>query len=241
MGDLSKLLQGIEAYGLPCTDGQAEQFSLFYQLLVERNRVMNLTAITEWEDVVEKHFLDSLALFSVSGKDMLSGKRVLDLGTGAGFPGIPLAIMEKNAHFVLTDSLQKRIGFLEDVIKTLSLTNVETVHARAEDLGHESNYREAFDLVVSRAVANLSTLSEYCLPFVKLGGYFFSYKSGEVEEEVTEATKAISVLGGDNSKIHYLTVPGTELSRSILQIPKKKASPGAYPRKAGTPGKKPLR
>lgn len=240
MRDFFALSAGITAYGLTLTPEQEIQFEKFYELLTERNRVMNLTTITEWEDVVAKHFLDSLALLRLYGQSALSGKKILDLGTGAGFPGIPLAILLPETTFLLTDALQKRIGFLSDVREALSLSNVTLLHGRAEDLARDPSLRETFDLVISRAVANLSTLSEYCLPFVKIGGAFIAYKSEEIQDEVNAAERAITLLGGDAPVVTHLIIPRTELPRSLVSIQKKKASPEVYPRKAGTPAKKPL-
>ena len=176
------------------SEEQILQFETYFDMLIEKNKVMNLTAITEFEEVIEKHFLDSLNLIRVI--DLKAEKRIIDLGTGAGFPGIPLKIVFPNLHIVLADSLNKRIKFLKEVIEELSLDNVDAVHGRAEDLAQKQDYREKFDYCVSRAVANLSTLSEYCLPFVKTGGQFISYKSGDCEEEINSSKNAIKVLGG---------------------------------------------
>lgn len=234
------LRAGIAEYGLSVSDEMIDRLVSFYEHLVETNRVMNLTAITDWERVVAKHFLDSLALLSVVRPEELNRCRILDLGTGAGFPGIPLAIFLPDTHFMLADSLKKRVGFLETVIRELSLSNVTAVHARAEDLAREETHREQYDFVLSRAVANLSTLSEYCLPFVKVGGTFVSYKAEDVEEELAAAETAISLLGGEVSVVSRFTIPTTELPRSLILIKKKTASPARFPRKAGTPAKKPL-
>ena len=235
---LEKFYKGLEQLGITCSETQMGQFLTFYEMLIEKNKVMNLTSITEWEDAVEKHFLDSLSL--IKCMDLNKKIRVLDLGTGAGFPGIPLKIVFTELELVLVDSLNKRILFIKDVLEELQLDGITAVHGRAEDLAVKKEYREKFGLCVSRAVANLSALAEYCLPFVKIGGNFISYKSGEIEEEAAQAKKAISVLGGTVSKIEKFTLPGTDVSRAFIQIEKKKKTPKGYPRKAGTPSKHPI-
>ena len=218
------------------TEKQLEQFRIYYEMLVEKNKVMNLTGITEWDEVLEKHFLDSISI--IRAIDISQNIFVLDIGTGAGFPGIPLKIAFPNLQITLADSLNKRVLFLQEVIDALKLEGIEAVHSRAEDLARDKNYREQYDLVVSRAVANLSTLSEYCLPFVKIGGQFISYKSGDIEEEVVASKSAVFLLGGkikDTVKFEL-----GESSRSFVLIDKTKGTPKTYPRKAGTPSKKPL-
>ena len=233
---LDKFEKGLADLGISLNETQINQFLDYYELLVETNKVMNLTAITEFDEVIEKHFLDSLSLCRIY--DLNREIRVLDLGTGAGFPGVPLKIAFPQIRLVLADSLNKRIKFLENVVGELSLQNVSCVHGRAEEMGRNKEYREQFDLCVSRAVANLSSLSEYCIPFVKEGGAFISYKSGEIEEEANAAKKAISVLGGELRKIYKFDL--YEQKRSFVIIDKKKKTPKAYPRKAGTPTKEPL-
>ena len=218
------------------TEKQLEQFRIYYEMLVEKNKVMNLTGITEWDEVLEKHFLDSISL--IRSIDLSQNISVLDMGTGAGFPGIPLKIAFPNLQITLADSLNKRVLFLQEVIDALKIEGIEAVHSRAEDLARDKKYREQYDLVVSRAVANLSTLSEYCLPFVKIGGQFISYKSGDIEEEVVASKSAVFLLGGkikDTVKFEL-----GESSRSFVLIDKTKGTPKTYPRKAGTPSKKPL-
>lgn len=235
---LKRLQDGLKELDICLTEEQINQFLDFYELLVERNKVVNLTAITEFEEVVEKHFLDSLSL--VRTLNLNQPFRILDLGTGAGFPGIPLKIAFPQLEIVLMDSLNKRVLFLEDVITKLDLLKIRAIHGRAEEMARKSEYREDFDLCVSRAVANLSSLSEYCLPFVKKDGLFVSYKSGDIEEEIDQAKKAIRVLGGEIDEVEKFVLAGTDISRSFVKIKKKKRTPETYPRKAGTPAKKPL-
>ncbi len=216
---------------------QAEQLEMFYEMLVEKNKVMNLTTITEFEEVVRKHFIDSVMNVKLEGENV----RVLDLGTGAGFPGIPLKVVYPDIKITLLDSLNKRIVFLGEVVDTLGLENMELLHGRAEDYGNKKEYRESFDYVCSRAVANLSTLSEYCLPFVKAGGTFISYKS-VAEKEIEDAKYAIKILGGDSAHITIdrFILPSSDEKRSLIYINKKKPTPKRFPRKAGLPSKEPL-
>lgn len=236
--DFTKFKNILAQWQVPFSEKQQEQLTLYYEMLVEKNKVMNLTAITEFDDVLEKHFLDSIA---VARYVDLTGKlSLIDLGTGAGFPGMPLKIMFPNLKITLADSLNKRILFLEEVIDSLKLENISTVHGRAEDLAVNADYRERYDYCVSRAVANMSTLSEYCLPFVKVGGTFISYKSGEIEEELCSAKKAIFLLGGQIKKVIPFQLDGTDINRSFVMIGKEKKTPKAYPRKSGMPSKKPL-
>lgn len=221
------------------SDRQTEQFQKFYDMLIEWNKVMNLTGITEYREVIEKHFVDSLAIVEIL--DMNQYRRVIDIGTGAGFPGIPLKIVFPHLKVVLLDSLNKRVRFLENVIEELGLTEIETVHGRAEEFARRGECREQFDLSVSRAVAHLATLSEYCLPYVKVGGRFVSYKSGEIDEEIAEAQRAIQVLGGRVEDVLKFRLPGTEIGRSFVKIEKIENTAKKYPRKAGTPGREPIR
>lgn len=237
--DFTKMRNILSDWNLELTAEKEQQFLIFYEMLVEKNKVMNLTAITEFEDVVEKHFLDSISLCQVM--DLKKPLTLLDLGTGAGFPGIPLKIMFPELKITLADSLNKRLLFLNEVMEALNLKDIETVHVRAEELSKRKDYRESFDLCVSRAVANLSTLSEYCLPFIHTSGKFISYKSGEVEDELKDAKKAVFVLGGEIEDVIHFTLPDSDIKRSFVVINKVHATPKAYPRKAGTPSKSPLK
>ena len=236
--DFSHFRKILEKWEIPFSSKQQEQFVTYYEVLVEKNKVMNLTAITEFDEVLDKHFLDSIALARYV--DLTTSISLIDLGTGAGFPGMPLKIMFPNLKVTLADSLNKRIVFLDEVIGELGLTDIQTVHARAEDLAHNSDYREQYDYCVSRAVANLSSLSEYCLPFVRIGGSFISYKSGEIEEELAAAKKAIFLLGGQFDQVIPFQLEGTDLGRSFVLIKKDKKTAKTYPRKSGMPTKKPL-
>ena len=232
----TKFINDLKAIGIELSDEQLEQFLTYYEMLIEKNKVMNLTTITDFDEVLEKHFEDSLSL--IQAVDLEKSQTVIDLGTGAGFPGIPLKIAFPNLQITLADSLNKRILFLDDVIHELGLTGIDTVHGRAEDLAKNSDYREKFDLCVSRAVANLSTLSEYCLPFVKIGGKFISYKAGECDEEVAASKSSIFLLGGKISDIKKFELG--ESGRAFVIIDKVSGTPKKYPRKAGTPSKDPL-
>ena len=231
--------------GITLCEKQLEQFYTYYTFLVEKNKVMNLTAITEEEDVIVKHFIDSLAMvkLNVSRETFskwIEGKHCMDVGTGAGFPGLAIKIAFPSISLSLSDSLQKRIHFLEDVVKELGLKDVSFHHGRAEDLGKNPELREQYDLVFSRAVANLSTLSEYDLPFVKKGGYFLALKSKDIAEELEKGKKAIHLLGGKLEEVLEYTLPETDIGRSLLLVQKIENTAKKYPRKAGVPSKEPL-
>ena len=235
----SKFDLELEKIGITLNERQKQQFDKYYEMLVEWNKVMNLTGITEYDEVNLKHFTDSLTIART--QEMQKVQSVIDIGTGAGFPGIPLKIAFPHLKVVLLDSLNKRIKILAAVIEELGLENISTIHGRAEDIAKKKEYREQFDLCVSRAVANLSTLSEYCLPFVAVNGSFVSYKSGDSEEEIHQAKHAISLLGGKVKNVDKFQLPGTDMGRALVEIKKTKQTPGKYPRKAGLPAKEPLK
>ena len=226
-----------EKMGIELSQNQLEKFDLYKKLLLEWNEKMNLTAITDDEGIAIKHFADSISVLPLIENKNAS---LIDVGTGAGFPGIPLKIANDGFKVTLLDSLKKRITFLEEVKKELGITNLECIHSRAEDGGRNADLREKFDYCVSRAVARLSVLSEYCMPFVAVGGYFISLKGPDAAEELTEAQKAISVLGGKVEKVVEITIPESDLKHCAVVIKKIKSTPKAYPRKAGTAAKKPL-
>ncbi len=235
---MERLQSKAEQLGIRLSEKQLEQFQCYYERLIEKNKVMNLTAITEYEEVVDKHFVDSILLGSV--KELSGKKRVIDVGTGAGFPGIPLKIVYPELEITLLDSLNKRVKFLNEVIEELGLTGIQAVHSRAEDLAQDAVHRQQYDICVSRAVANLATLSEYCIPFVKQGGYFISYKSTQIEEELKQAKKAVQVLGGTLEQIETVQIPGTTIERQFVMIRKSGTTPKKFPRKAGTASKTPI-
>ena len=219
------------------TENQIEKFYKYMKLLLEWNEKINLTAITDENEIVLKHFVDSLT----SLKYIKENDNIIDVGTGAGFPGIPMAIMMPNTKITLLDSLNKRINFLNEVIKELNLKNVETIHSRSEDCGKDILYREKYDISIARAVANLSTLSEYLLPFVKIDGKMICMKGSEVEEELNNSKYAIKELGGEISLQDEFCLPDTDIKRNIIVIKKIKYTPKLYPRKAGLPSKEPLK
>lgn len=233
-----RIQEAFRTINIELSDVQASHLQTYYEMLVEWNKVMNLTGITEFEDVLLKHFIDSVAICQIT--DMSKVKTVMDVGTGAGFPGMPLKIVFPHLKITLLDSLNKRIHFLNAVIDKLQLTDIDTIHGRAEDFGRNQEYREQYDLCVSRAVANLSSLSEYCVPFIKVGGRFISYKAGEIDEEVTLATKAIRTLHCEPAIIEKTILPDSDLTRSFVIIKKKGHLDKKYPRKAGMPTKNPL-
>lgn len=239
---MNRLKEQALQLNIDLTNEQILQFQKYYEMLVEKNKVMNLTAITEIEDVITKHFLDSIALSYVypSIKNADLNLKILDLGTGAGFPGIPLKIAFPHLNIVLMDSLNKRVKFLQEVIETLDLKKIVAVHGRAEEAARNVIYREKFDLCVSRAVANLSTLSEYCIPFIQVNGNMISYKASEIEEEVAQAKRAFHILGGKLIDIKKIILPNSEIERSFVIIHKNNKTPKAYPRKAGTANKEPI-
>lgn len=216
---------------------QLDKFYKYMQLLIEWNEKMNLTAITEPEEIILKHFIDSLTIL----KDINDNSKVVDVGTGAGFPGIPLSIMKQDIKITLVDSLNKRLIFLKEVVEQLKVKNIEIIHARAEEFGQNKEYREKFDIATSRAVANLSTLSEYLIPLVKVNGKCICMKASEVEEEIEKAKKAINILGGTINKIEKFNLPKSDIGRTTIIINKEKNTPNRYPRKPGTPSKEPIK
>ena len=235
--DFSQLKKDLNEFGIELTAEMEEQFLLYYNMLIEWNSFMNLTAITDFDEVLKKHFTDSVSLIRAIPDLGEKKYRMIDIGTGAGFPGIPLKIVFPNISVVLLDSLNKRVNFLNEVISKLQLTDITAMHGRAEDFAKNKEYRESFDLCVSRAVANLATLSEYCLPFVKKNGRFISYKSEKVSEEFEVSGKAISVLGGEYENQITFELPDSDIYRNLFIIKKKSATPGKYPRKAGLPSR----
>ena len=238
--DMLKYLSESNIPDVDISDEKKEKLYKFYEILVEKNKVMNLTSITEIKEFTYKHFIDSIALEKIV-KDLGSNNyNIADLGTGAGFPGIPLAIVYPNLNLTLIDSLNKRIKFIKETCEALDIKNVNAIHSRAEDIDRNKDYREKFDICVSRAVANLASLSEYCLPLVKVGGSFISYKSKGYEVEIAEAQKAIKVLGGEIGNIEKFEL-GEYGERILLDIKKIKPTPNKYPRKAGLPTKEPIK
>lgn len=245
--NLQQFHKDLQALHITLSDSQLEQFMTYYEMLVEKNKVVNLTAITDFDEVLKKHFVDSLSLVKIcdSDPDFFSNLAdrelsLIDIGTGAGFPGIPLKIAFPNLKVTLMDSLNKRVDFLNGVIGALRLDGINAIHGRAEDYAKPDKLREEYDLCVSRAVANLSTLSEYCLPYVKVGGRFISYKSEKVADEIKESEYAIGILGGQVEKQLDFELPYSDIHRNLVVVKKVSETPTKYPRKAGTASKKPL-
>lgn len=236
--DTTDFVKKCSDLGISLSDKQIEQFLNYYELLVEWNSFMNLTAITDFDEVILKHFVDSISLCKYIS--FQHGDTLIDIGTGAGFPGIPIKIICPDCKITLLDSLNKRINFLNTVIKQLHLTDIITIHGRAEDIAKTKEHRENYNYAISRAVANLSTLSELCIPFVKQNGYFISYKSEKGNEELLEAKNAIEILGGSVDKQISYQLPDSDLSRNLILIRKRNITPKKYPRKAGIPSKEPL-
>ncbi len=236
--DTSQFEKDLYSFGISLTGHQMDQFLRYYELLVEWNQKMNLTAITEYDEVMKKHFIDSLSLVKIY--NVAKPVTVIDVGTGAGFPGLALKIAYPAFKVTLLDSLKKRVNFLNSVINELNLEDVEAVHGRAEDYAKPDKLREKFDLCVSRAVACFPVLSEYCIPFVKVGCHFISYKSGKAAEEISDAGNAIALLGGRVVNQVGFQLPDSDIQRNLIMIEKVKKTPGKYPRKAGIPGKEPI-
>ncbi len=240
-----QMTKDFSSFGIELSDDQLMKFDRYYELLIKWNEVMNLTAITDFDDVCRLHFVDSISgcrFFDFSAAEY----SLIDIGTGAGFPGIPLKIVFPNLNVTLLDSLNKRLNFLNEVIEELDLNSegsIKTIHGRAEDfcLPKDGSLRETFDIAVSRAVANMSTLSEYCLPYVKVGGKFIAYKSEKAAQELKDAKGAIHLLGGKLISAEEFTLPESDVTRTICIVAKQEPTSKKYPRKAGTPSKSPLK
>jgi len=224
--------------GLKFDQHKYDQFMLYKDLIKEWNEKINLTAIKEDEEIIKKHFIDSMKVFKFD--ELKNAKNVIDIGTGGGFPGIPMKIIKPEVNIVLLDSLNKRIIFLNEVIKQLDLKNIKAIHGRAEDFAQEKQYRERFDVAVSRAVANLTVLSEYCIPYVKIGGYFVAMKGPAVEEEIKASKNAIRMLGGRIEHIEKVQIEDSDLNHNLVIIKKVAITNRNYPRKAGLVAKNPL-
>ncbi len=236
--NVDNLKNKLNQLSIEYSESQIEKLLKYYEMLIEKNKVMNLTAITEFDEVVEKHFIDSLSIVRVIDMEIVHS--IIDIGTGAGFPGIPVKIMFPHIKVTLVDSLNKRVNFLNEVIENIELRDIEAYHGRAEDYGRDKKFREKYDLCVSRAVANLASLSEYCMPFVKPDGYFISYKAGECEDEIDNSKNAIKILSGKIEKVEKFSLPDSEISRSFIKIKKIKNLSNKYPRKSGIPSRNPL-
>ena len=226
----------LKSLSIELNEEQIHALYKYMNMLVEKNKVMNLTGITEPKEVILKHFVDSLTI----AKYLEANKKVIDIGTGAGFPGIPLKIQNNTLEICLLDSLNKRIGFLNEVITDNNLKDVQTIHGRAEDLGQKVSYREKFDIAVSRAVAPLNILLEYMLPFIKIDGKCICMKGNITDEEIMDSKNALKILGGEIEKIEKFTLSNTDNNRALILVKKTKTTPKAYPRNAGIPSKKPL-
>lgn len=235
---IDEMKAAADSYGITLDDIKLRQLTRYYELLVEWNEKINLTAITEPKEVAVKHMIDSLSAYDE--KLFIDGARIIDVGTGAGFPGLPLKIFAPQIDLTLMDALNKRVKFLQTVVAELGLKNVECVHQRAEEGARDKKYREGYDIAVSRAVARLPILAEYCLPFVKKGGHFIALKGMQYAEELAEAQKAIKILGGADAISRRVVLPDLDDVRAVITIKKKMPTPKIYPRKAGTPTKNPL-
>ena len=239
--NLQQFYMDLAELHITLSDIQVEQFFIYYEMLIEKNQAVNLTAITDFDEVLKKHFVDSLSLVKVCDLSHNDTEiSLIDIGTGAGFPGIPLKIAFPNLKVTLMDSLNKRVDFLHEVIGTLGLRKIDAIHGRAEDYAKPGKLREKYDLCVSRAVANLSVLAEYCIPYVKVGGKFISYKSEKVTEEINDAEYAIEILGGKVEEQISFTLPDSDIYRNLVVITKQSETPSKYPRKAGKVDKRPL-
>ena len=230
----------LKEFKINIEDKQLYQFYQYYELLIEWNSFMNLTAITEFDDVLKKNFIDSVSLVKAVPELSKKSYYLIDIGTGAGFPGIPLKIVFPNLKITLLDSLNKRVKFLNEVVNKLELSDITIIHGRAEDFARPDQLRESFDICVSRAVANLTVLSEYCIPYVKKEGYFISYKSEKITEEFNDAKIAINILGGKLERQIEFILPNSDIYRNLFIIKKEKSTPLKFPRKSGIPSKEPL-
>ncbi|NLV87859.1 MAG: 16S rRNA (guanine(527)-N(7))-methyltransferase RsmG [Tissierellia bacterium] len=238
MNNIETLIKGVGDLNIELSEIQVNNFIKYKDLLKEWNKKINITAITEDDEIDIKHFLDSLTPVTTGLLD--KNIKLIDIGTGGGFPGLPLKIYNEELNVTLLDSLNKRITFLKEVIDTLGLDNIEAIHGRAEELGRDEKHREQYDISISRAVASLNTLSEYCMPFVKVGGHFISMKGPDVEDELKDAEKAIKTLGGKLVKVESIKIPQSDIVHSLIIIEKIKETPTKYPRSGGKPKKNPL-
>lgn len=233
---INEIISKLKKINVNINEEIGEKFYKYTELLLEWNKKINLTAITDLDDIILKHYVDSLTI----NKYITNNNRIIDIGTGAGFPGIPLKLLNKEKEFILVDSLNKRVKFLEEVVNQLNINNIEVIHARVEDLAKNNKYRENIDIATSRAVANLSTLLEYMLPFVKINGVCICMKGPKISEEINGAKNAIEILGGKIEKIENINLPDTDIERNIVIVKKIRPTPNKYPRKAGMPAKEPL-
>ena len=231
-----KMRESLKELNIELSEKQLNQFYDYMNILIEWNKVMNLTNITEPSEIIQKHFIDSLTVL----KHIKEDDSIIDVGTGAGFPGIPIKIVYPKTKVTLLDSLNKRVKFLNEVISELELKDIKTIHGRAEEIAHDGNYREKYNIAIARAVASLNVLSEYLSPFVRIGGYAIGMKGTKGKEEAIEAKNAIKILGGEITNIEEFKLPQTDMYRTIIIIEKKKCTDKKYPRKAGTPSKEPL-
>lgn len=236
---MERIRKALSELNTECSSEMLEQFKIYMEGVLEWNEKLNLTAITDRDEFIEKHFIDSL--MAVDSKEVREATSVIDVGTGAGFPGIPLAIVFPEKRFVLMDSLNKRLKVIDDLCERAGIKNVTTVHGRAEDVARNKAHREKYDLCIARAVANMQTLSEYCLPFIALGGYFLAYKGPDCDEELKAAKNAVKILGGSVEDVREAEISDFGLSHKIVYVKKIKETPAKYPRKAGTPSKEPLK
>lgn len=231
--------QACKDIGLPFNEDTYNKFNQYKDMIKDWNEKINLTAIVDDEQIFKKHFIDCIKIFKFS--PLKEAKNIIDIGTGAGFPGIPIKIMKQELDLILLDSLNKRVNFLNEVVSKIKLNNVETIHGRAEDFSRQPKYREQVDIAVSRAVANLAVLSELCIPYVKVGGYFVAMKGPSVDDEIKDGKRAISILGGKIDDVIKINIEDSDLDHNLVIIEKIKETPKAYPRKAGTASKKPLK